>query len=140
MKTLKNLDYVHKTFRRRPGHQKKISRPGKHKKARYEENKLFAEKKRNYFETKLTENIGKPKELWKSLKALRLPNKVSIATINALKVVKVVKYDPKSKKVFQTFFANKAETLIKNLPLSPSKYGIDSVKKFYKALKITTKF
>ena len=25
--------------------------------------KLIAEKKRNYFETKLTENIGKPKEL-----------------------------------------------------------------------------
>ena len=110
------------------------------KKARYEENKLFAERKRNYFETELPENMGKPKELWESLKALRLPNKVSIAIINALKVVKVVKYDPKSKKVFQTFFPNMAETLIQNLPLPASKYGIDSVKKFYKALNITTKF
>ena len=34
-----------------------------YKKARYEVKKLIAEKKRNYFETKLTENIGKPKEL-----------------------------------------------------------------------------
>ena len=50
---------------------------------------------RNYFATKLTENIGKLKELWKTLKALGLPNKVSIATINALKDDKVVKYDLK---------------------------------------------
>ena len=66
------------------------------KKARYEVKKLIAEKKRNYFETKLTENIGKPKELWKTLKALGLPNKVSIATINALEDDKAVKYDPKT--------------------------------------------
>ena len=64
-------------------------------KARYEVKKLIAEEKRNYFETKLTENIGKRKELWKTLKALGLPNKVSIATINVLKDDKVVKYDLK---------------------------------------------
>ena len=112
-----------------------------YKKARYEVKKLIAEKKRNYFETKLTENIGKPKELWKTLKALGLPNKVSIATINALKDDKVVKYDPKSiSKVFQTFFTNMAKTLLQKLPPPPNKYGIDSVKKFYKNLNITTKF
>ena len=101
----------------------------------------MAEKKRNYFETKLTENIGKPKELWKTLKALGLPNKVSIATINALKDDKVVKYDPKSiYKVFQMFFTNMAKTLLQKLPPPPNKYGIDSVKKIYKNLNITTKF
>ena len=56
-----------------------------YKKAHYEVKKLIAEKKRNFFETKLSENIGKPKGLWKTLKALGLPNKVSIATVNALK-------------------------------------------------------
>ena len=97
---------------------------------------LTAEKKRNYLETKLTENI-ELKELWKTLKALRLPNKVSIATINALKDNKVVKYDPKSiSKVSQTFFANMAKTLLQNLPLPPNKYGIDSVKNFCKDLNI----
>ena len=112
-----------------------------YKKARYEVKKLIAEKKRNYFETKLIENIGKPKELWKTLKALGLPNKVSIATINALKDDKVVKYDPKSiSKVFQTFFTNMAKTLLQKLPPPPNKYGIDSVKKIYKNLNITTKF
>ena len=44
-----------------------------YKKARSEVKKLIAEKKRNYLETKLTENIGKPKELWKTLKALGSP-------------------------------------------------------------------
>ena len=45
---------------------------------------------RNYFEKKLTENIGKPKELWKTLKASGLPNKISIARINGLKDDKLV--------------------------------------------------
>ena len=42
--------------------------------------------------------------------------------------------------VFQTFFTNMAETLLQKLPPSPSKYRIDSVKKNYKNLNITTKF
>ena len=98
-------------------------------------------KKRNYFETKLAENIGKPKELWKTLKALELSDKVSIATVNGLKDDKVVKYDPKSiSKVIQTFFTNMAKTLQQKLPPQPKKYGIDSVKNLYKSLNITTKF
>ena len=111
------------------------------KKAHYEVKKLHAEKRRNYFETKLTKNIGKPKVLWKTLKALGLPNKVSIATINALKDDKVVKYDPESiSKVFQTFFTNMTKTLLQKLPPPPNKYGINSVKHFYKNLNITSKF
>ena len=34
---------------------------------------------------KLSENIGKRKELCKTLKALELPNKASVVKINALK-------------------------------------------------------
>ena len=91
---------------------------------------------RNYFATKLTENIGKLKELWKTLRALGLPNKVSIATINTLKDDKVVKYDPQSiSKVFQTFFTNMAKSLLQKLPPPPHKYGIDSVKKFLQKFK-----
>ena len=111
------------------------------KKAYYEDKKLIAEKNRNYCETKLTENTGKPKELWKTLKALGLPNKVSIAIINALKDDKVVKYDPKSiSKVFQTFFSNMVKTLLQELPPPLNEYGVDSVKHFYKDLDINTKF
>ena len=91
-----------------------------YKKDRYEVKKLIAEKKRNYSKTKLTENISKPKELWKTLKHLYfLPNKVSIATTNAHKHNEVVRYDPKSiSKVFQTIFANMAKTLLQKLPYS----------------------
>ena len=91
-----------------------------YKKACYKVKKLIAEKERNYFETKLTKNIGKPKDTWKTLKALGLPKKVSIATINALKDDKVVKYDPKSiSKVFQTFFTNMAITIATKTSTSP---------------------
>ena len=63
------------------------------------------------------------------MKALGLPKKVSIATINALKYDKAVKYDPKFiSKIFPTFFANLAKTLRQKFPPPPSKYGIDSVK------------
>ena len=97
--------------------------------------------KTNYFETKLAENIGKRKELWKTLEAPGLPDKVSISTINALKGDEVVKYDPKSiSKVFQTSFTNMVKILQQKLPPPPNKYAIDSVKNFYKNLNKTIKF
>ena len=37
--------------------------------------KLIAKKKKEFFENKLREFIGKPKDLWKALKSLGLPNK-----------------------------------------------------------------
>ena len=40
--------------------------------AKYNAQKLIKQKKIEFFNTKLTENIGKPKELWKSLKTLGL--------------------------------------------------------------------
>ena len=110
-----------------------------YKKVRYKVKKLFVQKKRNYFEAKLTENIGKPKELRKTLKRFGLPNKVSIAKNNALKDNKVVKYGQKSlSKFFQTFFTNMEKTWLQNLPPPPQKYGIDSVKHFNKDLYIAT--
>ena len=63
--------------------------------------KVTAEKKkRSYFESKLTENTGKPKELWKTLKVLGLS-----FYSNSRKDDEVVKYDLKSiSEVCQTFF------------------------------------
>ena len=80
-------------------------------------------------------NIGKPKELWKTLKVRKIPNKVFIATVKALKDDKVVKYDP-----FQRFFKRSLSIWQKHyywrkFPLPPNKYDIDSVKFFYKDLK-----
>ena len=41
---------------------------------------LIKEKKRNLLQDKLSENTGKPKELWKIIKELSLPNKKAPTT------------------------------------------------------------
>ena len=56
-----------------------------YKKSRCQTKKIIAERNRIYLETKILENIGKPKELWKTLKSFGFPYKVSIATTNASK-------------------------------------------------------
>ena len=42
--------------------------------------KLIKQKKIEFYNAKLTESIGKPKELWKALKNLGLPSKKSSST------------------------------------------------------------
>ena len=51
---------------------------GNYKEARNEVQKLFRIKKKAYLERKLTENIGKLKGLWKSLRSLGLKFERSI--------------------------------------------------------------
>ena len=45
------------------------------KKVKYDASKLITTKKQVFFEEKLSETIGKCKELWESLKFLGMPNK-----------------------------------------------------------------
>ena len=54
------------------------------KKAKYEAFKLTATKKQGFFKEKISESIGKPKELWESLKFLAMPNKTLISNFNAM--------------------------------------------------------
>ena len=51
------------------------------------------EKKREYFENKLKENIAKPKDLWKTLKSLGLSKNFSVVQANAIEDNKRLKYD-----------------------------------------------
>ena len=53
-----------------------------YKEAKNEVQKLICTKKKAYFESKLTENIENPKELWKCLKSLGLKLERSISNIN----------------------------------------------------------
>ena len=46
-------------------------------KDRYKLQKMIINKKRAFVENKLTESIGKPKDLWKALRSLGLPSKNS---------------------------------------------------------------
>ena len=54
--------------------------------ARYKVHKLILNKKKDYFENKLNERIGKPRELWKAINSLVLPTKISPCEVRALKV------------------------------------------------------
>ena len=45
------------------------------KESKYLAMKLMKKKKKNFYKEKLEENIGKPEELWKTLKSLGLPSK-----------------------------------------------------------------
>ena len=45
--------------------------------ARYKVHRMIFNNKKDYFENKLNGSIGSPKESWKALKYLGLPNKIS---------------------------------------------------------------
>ena len=58
--------------------------------------KMIINKKEHFFENKLTESIGKPKDLWKALWSLGLPSKTSCQEVNALKIRNTVEHDVNS--------------------------------------------
>ena len=64
-----------------------------YKKAKYDASKLIATKKQAFFKEKLSETIGKPKELWQSLKSLGMPNKTVISNFNAIEEGNTLTHD-----------------------------------------------
>ena len=86
-----------------------------YKKSKYDTLKLVASKEQAFFEEKLSETIGKPKELWKSLKSLGMPTKTVISNFNAIEENDT--YETRSiSKIFKNFFSNLAKTLLMKLP------------------------
>ena len=57
---------------------------------------MIKDKKKIFFTGKLNENIGKPKELWKSLKSLGLPSKKSSCSTICLEKDGILSFDPKA--------------------------------------------
>ena len=61
-------------------------------------------KKEGFFEQKISESIGKPKELQESLKYLGMPNKTLISNFNAMEDNDTLTYDNHSiSTVFKNF-------------------------------------
>ena len=90
---------------------------------------LVKKKKRYCVVSKLNENIGKPKELWKSLKSLGLPSKQGKPSKMCLKIDRKHSFDDKiNSNIFMNFFSNLATELVKKLPNPPRRFGIESVK------------
>ena len=70
-------------------------------------------KKQAFFEEKLSETIGKPKELWESLKSLGMPKRTVISNFNAIEENDTLTYDTRSiSKIFKNFFSNLAKSFL----------------------------
>ena len=69
-----------------------------YKEAKYDTQKLIAAKKKAFFDEKLSESAGKPKELWNTLKSLGMPKKTVVC--NAIDNNKSLTYDIKTCQTF----------------------------------------
>ena len=76
------------------------------KKSKYLVHKMIKSKKRLFIENKLKENIGKPKELWETLKSLGLPSKVTpLMNICLKNLAGILVFDPnENANIFKSFF------------------------------------
>ena len=90
---------------------------------------------------KLSESTGKPKELWKSLKSLVMPNKTVISNFNAIEESNTLTFDTRSfSKIFKNFFSNLVKSLLINLPKPPDAYNLKSIIQYYSSFSTTTDF
>ena len=88
-----------------------------YKKSRNKVQHMIKDKKKNFVIGKLNDNIGKPKELWKSLKSLGLPSKKSSSATICLEKDGILSFDPKTNaEIFKDFYSNLANNLVKKLP------------------------
>ena len=89
---------------------------------------------------KLNENIGKPNELWKSLKSFGLPSKQASPSTICLEKGGSLSFDSKTNaEILKDFYSNLASDLLKKLPSPPNKFGKEAVKKYYKNINLDGK-
>ena len=111
-----------------------------YKKSRNKVQRMIKDKKKNFVIGKLNDNIGKPKELWKSLKSLGLHSKANSAATICLEKDGILSFDPKTNaEIFKDFYSNLANNLVKKLPTPPNKYGKTAVNNYYKKLNLKGK-
>ena len=104
-----------------------------YKEARNEVQRTIKQKKKQYLEKKLSENIAKPKELWQTLKQLGLPNKKNSPLNICLKNKNsLLLNSPSIAETFKKYYSSLAENLVLKLPKPPNNSRIQSVKNYYK--------
>ena len=136
MEKINKRDKLYKKFKKFGLHVGKDD----YKEARNEVQKLIRTKKKTYFESKLIENIGKSKELWKSLKSLGLKFKRSISNINYLENDKFANFDVEDiNKYFSAYFSNLDENLVSKHPNPSNTYDALSAAQYYDHLGLTKK-
>ena len=93
---------------------------------------MIKNKKKTFYHTKLKENIGKPKELWKTLKTLGLPSKKAPPTKICLKTNDIISFDDATNaSIFKNFYSSLADNLVSKLPTAPKRFDISLLKTFY---------
>ena len=103
-----------------------------YKKTKYDAQKLIAAKKQAFFDEKLSESVGKPKELRNTLKSRGIPKKTVVSNFNAIDDNKSLTYDIKTmSKVFKDFFSDLAKSFLDKLPDPSNKYNLESVFLYY---------
>ena len=112
-----------------------------YKRARYSVQNFIAKKKKEFFENRLKECNSKPKDLWKAIKSLGLPNKSGPCIVGALTENQIVKQDTKSIFItFKSFYSNLVGNLLAKLPKLPDRYTIKFVSDYYKKLSLSKNF
>ena len=113
----------------------------RYNKARNKVQRLVKMKTKQFIVAKLELNIGKPKDLWNTLKSLGLSSKTNCRSKICLKTNENLSFDPKTNAdTFMKFYSNLASDLVKQLPAAPNKFGIDTVKKYYVKYELEGKF
>ena len=111
-----------------------------HKKALNKVQCLINDKKKTFVVGKLNENIGKPKELWESLKSLGLPSKKASPSTICLEKDGTLSFDSKTNaEIFRDFYSNLASDLLTKLPSPPNKFGKEAVKKYHENIDLDGK-
>ena len=101
---------------------------------------MIKKKQKNFLVEKLNQNIGKLKELWKSLKSLGLPSKQKSSSTICLEKDGILSFDHKANaEIFKDFHSNLANDLVKKLRGPPNKFGTGTVKGYYKNLNLEEK-
>ena len=102
---------------------------------------IIKRKKKEFFENRLAENIGKPRELWKTIKSLGLETKSKSTSNICLKENGVNVFDTKhTANIFKEFFSNLANNLVSKLPKAPNKFGKTYISSYYENLNIESDF
>ena len=90
-------------------------------------------KKKQYLEEKLSENIAKPKQLWQTVKSLGLPNKKnSLSNIYFKKKMVYHSTHCQQRKLLKNIAPHYRKKLVLKLPKPPNNFGIQSVSNYYK--------
>ena len=103
-----------------------------YKKARNNIQKIIKNEKRVFIERKLTDNIGKPKELWKILRQIGAPSKNKSKVNICLEKDENISFNCKTNcEIFKNFFGILANNLLNKLPPPENKFGTDSINNYY---------